>query len=528
MKTVDSRTLNLARVSILTLFAVLVTRLAWLSDDSLITLRTALNITHGWGPGFNATESVQGFTHPLWFIIWTGIGATSNQWVLGIIALSVALSAVAVALVLWLTRSLGTLILVSGLLIFSNAFVEYSTSGLENPLSYVFIALAFVLTFRLVQLSQYLNGERISVHLSILAGLTLSGLLLTRMDLVLIVLPVAIFLLWRLRTSYTTLAVIAISAIVPITFWFVWSRITYSAWLPNTFTAKSNLDIAQGDLLLQGLKYFWVSFENDPITFLGLTLGLIVGFFKGNALIRSWSTGIAIYLAYVWWIGGDFMAGRFLAVPLLIAVLVLASSPTPRLSPTLATVGVLGAVSLSALSGATPVSLTNTQVQRWEPGLNLNGNIVDERSFYVQNHRDLKFFINNTWIASENPVIASVNSEDLQIRTLNEINKMAQNWPVNSGGFTLPEGVLTECGLLGTIGLSIGPRNHLIDSCALTDRFLAGIPFVPDPTQGWKPGHFERIVPAGYQEAIGANDPNLLVDPAAREQLTVLWEKIRP
>jgi len=68
----------------------------------------------------------------------------------------------------------------------------------------------------------------------------------------------------------------------------------------------------------------------------------------------------------------------------------------------------------------------------------------------------------------------------------------------------------------------------VIDTCALTDRFLAAIPFTPNPNEGWKPGHFERVVPQGYERAVAQNNPDLVVDPNAREQLTQLWSKIRP
>ena len=509
-------------MAVLVLFVALVTRIAWLSDDSLITLRTALNITHGWGPGFNATEAVQGYTHPLWFLLWTGIGALTNQWVLGVFALSIALSTFAVALVLWQARSLAMLIVVSGLLLFSNAFMEYSTSGLENPLSYLFIALAFLLTTRLN------SAAKTSTHIYILSGLTIAGIFLTRMDLILLVAPPALYLLWKQRTNWRATLAIAISALIPIALWFTWTRFTYSAWLPNTFDAKANLDIPQSELLIQGFKYFWVSFENDPITFVGIVLGLVIAIAVKNPLNRSWAFGIAAYLGYVWWIGGDFMAGRFLAVPLLVAVFILSTTQFPHFSPVLAGVGVSSLVAFTAIAGAAPVSLTNTQEQRWEYGSNLNANVVDERSFYIQNNRGLKFFFDNINTASPNPLIVPVNAVNPQIRTLNEINHMAQNGPENAGEFSTPDGVLVECGLLGTIGLAIGPRNHLIDTCALTDRVLASIPFTFNPSQGWKPGHFERELPAGYQEAVATNNPGLVADPALREQVTILWEKIRP
>ena len=508
-----------ARVLVLLTFTVLITRIAWLSDDALITLRTALNLTHGWGPGFNATEAVQGYTHPLWFLMWTFIGVATNQWVLGILLASVALSTAAVGLVLWQTQSIARILLVAGVLIFSNAFMEYSTSGLENPLSYVFVALLFTLTLK----------PEPSATWALASGATLAGLFLTRMDLALLIAPVALLTAWQLRTNIKIVAVTTIAATVPIAAWFIWSKLTYSAWLPNTLTAKSNLDIGQSDLLVQGFKYFWVSIEHDPVTFLAILTAITTALIFGEKLLRVWALGILIYLAYVWWIGGDFMAGRFLAVPLLVSAAILITiAPEIKIRFNTALLAVLALLTAATALGQIPVTLSNPTVQRWDVGTNLNGNVVDERAFYVQNNRDLNFLLNNVDSPMFNGEFAPVTAADLQIRSLNEINYLTQNWPTKTQPLATPDGVLTECGLLGTIGIAIGPTNHLIDSCALTDRFLAGIPFTPDPQGGWKPGHFERVLPAGYQEAVASNDPSLLKDPATREQLTNLWQRIRP
>ena len=54
-----------AALLLLVFLAVLV-RTAWISDDALISLRTVLNVTHGYGLTFNIGERVQTFTHPLW------------------------------------------------------------------------------------------------------------------------------------------------------------------------------------------------------------------------------------------------------------------------------------------------------------------------------------------------------------------------------------------------------------------------------------------------------------------------------
>jgi len=156
-------------IRLLAITAVIVVgfRLAWLSDDALITLRTALNITHGWGPGFNATESVQAYTHPLWFLLWVTIGVFTDQWVWGILLAGVFLTAGAVAVLVWRTQSIARIILLTGMLIFSNGFIEYSTSGLENPLAYLSVAIGFALS-----VSVFTRRERTWWVLPLLTGVT--------------------------------------------------------------------------------------------------------------------------------------------------------------------------------------------------------------------------------------------------------------------------------------------------------------------------------------------------------------------
>ena len=61
-----------ALASLLTLtFLAMLIRTAWLSDDALITLRSVLNVTHGFGLRFNIDERVQTYTHPRWLAILT-------------------------------------------------------------------------------------------------------------------------------------------------------------------------------------------------------------------------------------------------------------------------------------------------------------------------------------------------------------------------------------------------------------------------------------------------------------------------
>jgi len=528
-------------IRLLAITAVIVVgfRLAWLSDDALITLRTALNITHGWGPGFNATESVQAYTHPLWFLLWVTIGVFTDQWVWGILLAGVFLTAGAVAVLVWRTQSIARIILLTGMLIFSNGFIEYSTSGLENPLAYLSVAIGFALS-----VSVFTRRERTWWVLPLLTGVTFAAVFLTRFDLLILIAPVGLLLVYTQRRDWKAIAVAVGAFAVPTIIWFSWSWITYHTWLPNTFAAKRNVDIPQLELAVQGFRYFYISFEHDPIILILLVFGILGGFIFGNLLMRAWTLGIVLYFVYVISVGGDFMASRFMAVPALVSALVLASVVVrksdseeqendrtavinPWVSPGIAIVALTFLAMGASYSGSTPTAMANYQSQRWEFEQNTNAGVADERGWYVEKDKSLKTLLDRLSLAYIHPDIVSITYQNGMDRSLREISKAAQNWPVNDGGFTNPSEVGAYCGGLGFMGIATGPIAHLVDFCGLTDRFLAEQPYSPREPFAWRIGHLERPVPEGYLEAIAVDDPSKVVDPELAFELEQLWSEIR-
>lgn len=522
----------LARVVALVVVAWAVLRVAWVSDDALITLRGLLNITHDWGPGFNSTEYVQAYSHPLWFLLWMAVGVPANEWVVGVVALGLASTLIATALLILRIRSLALLVIVVATLLLSNAFVEYATSGLENPLGYLSIAVLITWTLRLAQPAASLST---SLPLWLLTGLTAAAAVLTRMDFaVMIALPL-LALAWNHRRDYRHLAVLAVSALAPIGVWLLWTYATYRAWLPNTYLAKTNVEIPRLDLIEQGLTYVWVSVRHDPMTGVGIGLGLVVALWMGGAIVRAWALGVIAYLGYVVWIGGDFMAGRFLAVPLFVAVFLGSTawtqSRSDRATPAtrepvavVAAVGavVVGVVGLTAI-GLAPTVVANPQEQRWVS--EENGRITDERGFYLfEANRSLANLFSDEPLALEG-YIAPVGAEFAK-SGLKDIDRLASQWPTSAGYSPIPTDAAVTCGLMGSWGIATGPTVHLIDVCGLTDRFMAEKPFVANGP--WLPGHFARELPAGYEEAIRAADASLVTDPQEAERLRQVWELIRP
>ena len=547
-ESVDDRTScrlrNVLRIVLLAIFLFLVARLSWLSDDSLITLRTALNLTHGWGPGFNAWESVQGYTHPLWFLTWIALGTITGEWILSILIFSLICSTIAVAIALWLAPNAVAIITTFAVLLFSSAFADFSTSGLENPMSFLWLGVLFLLVSRSSASRGLPNGL-----VPVLAGLTSAAILLTRLDLALFVGPVLLWFVYRNRRQIRVLVLTGISMLAPLSVWAAWSFTTYGALLPNTFTAKTNLLIPQAELATQGFRYVVFSIERDLISGLAIVTAILLAVFLGNMLVRMWALGIVLYVAYAMWVGGDFMAGRFLSVPVYVSALLIASAPVWRraqiveggeslkresLGAAAAAAVLLVLVPVLGATGLTPSAINGPSGQRFET---LAG-IGDERGLWTTQFRHgwywfmtmgtsppVEGFLSLDEVASEDGYLEGLSelvSTNSRIQPLREYVAL---WPTRAGEAG-PTAVGVSCGSLATGGLLTGPQVHWIDECALTDAYLAEQPYWSPPFR-WVPGHFKRRIPEGYRFAVLTGDSSLMADPGDAAQVRQVWERIR-
>ncbi len=112
---------------------------AWMSDDASITFRVVDMLWHGHGPVFNPGERVQAYTHPLWFFLLAIAGRLGFELYYAAVALGVACAAGTGYLVARVLPPLSATVAVA-LLATSTAFVDFSTSGLENSLTHLLIA----------------------------------------------------------------------------------------------------------------------------------------------------------------------------------------------------------------------------------------------------------------------------------------------------------------------------------------------------------------------------------------------------
>ncbi|WP_155827591.1 hypothetical protein [Limisalsivibrio acetivorans] len=130
---------------LLSLLLITILRTSWISDDAAITLRSVMNFTHGFGPVFNVGERVQAYTHTLWFIVLTFAYLIFGHIYYSTIAISIitVLASLIVAIKYYF-KDITCSIIFLLILFFSQAFIDYSTSGLENPLSFLLISFYIV------------------------------------------------------------------------------------------------------------------------------------------------------------------------------------------------------------------------------------------------------------------------------------------------------------------------------------------------------------------------------------------------
>jgi arabinofuranosyltransferase len=447
-------------------YAWLVYRTAWVSDDAFISLRTASNWIHGYGLTWNVDERVQTFTHPLWLMLLTCAHLLTGEPFYSTLVLSCAVSCAAVAcLVSAPCARLPETLIGLVILCFSQAFIDFSSSGLENPLTYLFVA-AFVRAYLVLPAS--------ALRFRWLAAIT--GLAaLNRLDTLLLFSPALAACAWRegmlLRARQGAFA------LIPLLCWEVFSLAYYGFPFPNTAYAK--LTESGAGLLVrwsQGVGYLVSSLETDALTPLAIASCLVLALYRRDRA-RTWLlSGAACYLLYVVHVGGDFMKGRFLAAPLLLCVGCFSSSSWLQSTPQRSLY--LALTLLLAFTGRWPPPFTGADyaLAPGESQVDAHGIHNERRMFFA--------------------------SDSLRNARRDNPARESQMW--THGGVlarrrldTDPDARVQLIDAIGHAGYYAGPRVHIVDRWALADALLARLP----PVSG-QYGHYPRVIPEGYLETL--------------------------
>jgi arabinofuranosyltransferase len=368
----------------------------------------------------------------------------------------------------------------------SKSFIDYSTSGLENPLTHLLIVLFALVFFQCQQSKRYL------LWLSLLSSM----MILNRMDTVLIFLPSLIYAWYRAPKPRLKALRTILLAFTPFIAWELFSLFYYGFLFPNTAYAKLNTGIPMGQLVKQGVVYLIRSSVFDPLLFIILMSAVLL-----VVVLQDWKSlplllGMVLYVAYVVRVGGDFMAGRFLTAPFLIAVILLV-----RNIPSSAKLLYVGIFLVVVLLG---FLVPNSRWYVINSSLPLNditnpSGIIDEYDFYASASGLINFQRN----------VIMPNSD------LTHKGLLAQQ----------SHDKVAVYNAIGYIGYAAGPHVHVLDNLAVGDPLLARLPLSPFELSNWRIGHFQRAIPPGYLETLETGT-NMIQDPGLAEYYAKLHDVV--
>lgn len=296
------------------------------SDDALISLRYADRLVDGLGLTWTAGERVEGYSNLLWVLLTAGLHYLGMDLIVAARMLGFLGSSMVVAALIFGNRPITSDALMwrglaVGAFVASGPVAIWTIGGLETMLFAGLIAIAIILSIRLIQENHWPTASWLALVLGLLC--------ITRPDGPLICVAIACAIpSGRLVSASTTLKVwklLCWVSILPILlyggqlFFRIWY---YGEWLPNTALIKLS---PSGYHFLVGGKYLLKFFATISVLLIAVGIPLFSQRKNVNKL-RSFFPLLLIstlWGSYIMLIGGDYFPGFRQAMPLLVVVIFL-------------------------------------------------------------------------------------------------------------------------------------------------------------------------------------------------------------
>jgi hypothetical protein len=265
-----------------------------LGDDAMISMRYAYNLAHGLGLVWNPGEYVQGITNLGWTLVMAGVhalGVPLEVAPLVVKLISVAILGVTAATLLLRLQPLAGFV-AAALAATDGASLLWGLNGFETTLEAFLILLACL---------PFLDG-RPATFSPIWAALAF----VVRPDAIVVVAWASVLALMRRRSREMATALAGLLIVAGV---FLFQKLYYGDWLPNTFHLKATHGAAR---IEQGLAYLAGSALGEFALLPLLLVPLVLVLFRRDlamvcVLPTAWAT-------YVVWVGGDaFCCARFFA-----------------------------------------------------------------------------------------------------------------------------------------------------------------------------------------------------------------------
>jgi arabinofuranosyltransferase len=443
-------------------------RTAAVTEDAFITFRVIDNALNGHGWVWNIGERVQPYTHPLWaLLLWLAALATGELYHTALV-LSLALTLGYVATLARFAAGRITLLWAVVALLFSEAFIEYSSASLENALAHCLIGAA---------IAAWKFAPHRPQWFALFAGL----LVVTRHDLGLLVAPALAWVFLRERGAIRW-QVFAIAAL-PLAAWSAFALLYYGSPWPNSAFAKLNNGLDLAESFAAAKPYFRDLAKYDAVTALVIVVACVRGLVQASWGMRLPALGLLLYLAYLCTAGGDYMGGRLFSTPFAMAVAM-----------------VVFCVRLRWWWTAPAWFFITIAL-----GLQRGWMVRD-----VHPHAETRKLSQHAWMYPHSGWLAQKRDASY--------NNMP--WALQGEQAKRERHEIVAKCAVGLYGYTAGERVYILDPLALTDNFLSRLPS-KKPSY---PGHYERALPAGYVES-KLTSSNKLVDESLAK-LYVLTQSI--
>jgi len=294
-------------IAVLALFFYNVSELYFIGDDAFISFRYSRNLADGMGLVWNPGERVEGYTNFLWVVIVAagmllGLEPASFANSLGICS-GFLILAVLIAYSRFRFSRITVFSFVAPLfLVLNRTFVGWCTGGLETQFYSLFV-LSGVLLF-------FVERERADPKPFSSSALFIAASLTRPEGLMFFSVVAGFFVidLVRKKRSLRSFFTWSLPYVIVIGTFFLWRRLYFGYWLPNTFYAK-----VAGLWFEQGLAYLGVFVSEYRVILLAVPILVLL---LTRRRLEHWLLAaiIASQASYIAAIGGDRFEFRFMVV----------------------------------------------------------------------------------------------------------------------------------------------------------------------------------------------------------------------
>ena len=469
-----SEELNRYKFIALLIFIGVITLLAWQSDDSYHAYIMAKNLVDGNGFVYNIGQRATASTCPLFtLVVAAGYFVIRDMFFVSLL-INIVFSAIAFKILAWdMCRTKRQIIFCLLVLIGSESFVSYTTSGLENSMLFLLGA---------IFMKKYLEKELYTSKDLFAIAILVALIAMTRMDAVLIFAPMAVYayLAKRDGVSFGKAVGLGILGLLPFVIWELFATFYYGFPFPNTAYVKLGTNIALRDYLIRGVRYYLNAAVCDPIILIVPLFAFIAAILVKKGQYIFCMAGPLLYGIYLLYIGGDFMMGRHFTVMFFISLICYTDIKNREFSDLGRGASFHRRFTYVLIAALIFGCTSNVITDQFLFGRTFGSPISDERAGYF----NTSSLFNNLYSLAK--------TGELCIRnTWNEdgVKELRDN--------DMKGGILTS-----VPGITKYYNNdlYLNDLYALGDPYLAHLPAVKEP--GWRIGHMWRETPVGYKNLV--------------------------